>query len=360
MTLPTRLVASLGICAGLLLTGCSGDSPETQPSAPDSSASASVPADDPAAATGGTCDATLGDASAPDPAADPDEAASKEALAAVSLSDDAAAAPTVSFDAPLQVSSEVIHVSDEGSGDQIADGQLITFNFLVCDMVTGEKMHSTWGTTPDADDPITQVLSVNNFGESLAASLTSAKVGSRLLWGQPGVSAEESYTGEAMNGYLYVLSVQDSQTLPDAASGTDVTPTDASLPAISITDGKPAVSVPDSFTDPAELVVQPLIEGDGAAVEAGQTVVVKYTGWLTDGTQFDSSWDREAPEDVLMFDAGTGGVIQGWDQGIVGQKVGSRVLLVVPSDLGYGEAGGGEKIPANATLVFVVDILAAF
>jgi peptidylprolyl isomerase len=106
-------------------------------------------------------------------------------------------------------------------------------------------------------------------------------------------------------------------------------------------------------------VVQPLIEGTGAAVEEGQSVVVKYTGWLTDGTQFDSSWDREAPDDVLTFQAGVGGVIQGWDDGIVGQKVGSRVLLVVPSDLGYGEDGSG-SIPANATLIFVVDILAAF
>lgn len=75
--------------------------------------------------------------------------------------------------------------------------------------------------------------------------------------------------------------------------------------------------------------------------------MVKYTGWLTDGTQFDSSWDRESPDDVLTFQAGVGGVIQGWDDGIVGQKVGSRVLLVVPSDLGYGEdaAGASRRTP---------------
>lgn len=356
MKLPTRLVVSIGISAGLLLTGCSGDSTETQPSGAETSASV----EDTAAATGGTCDATVGDASAPDTAADADENASKEALTAVTLSDDTAAAPTATFEAPLPITSEVVQITDEGSGDPIADGQLITFNFLVCDMVTGEKMHSTWGTTSDTDDPVTYVLSASNFGETLTQSLAGATVGSRLLWGQPGISAEESYTGTAMNGYLYVLTVQDAQTIPDAASGAAVTPSDASLPAISFADGKPAVSVPDSFADPTELVVQPLIEGDGAAVEAGQTVVVKYTGWLTDGTQFDSSWDRESPNDILMFDAGTGGVIQGWDQGIVGQKIGSRLLLVVPSELGYGEQGGGETIPANSTLIFVVDILAAF
>lgn len=351
MKLPTRFVASLGICVGLLLTGCSGGSPEP------TSTEASGPAEEVAAATGGTCDATVGDATA---AGEADENASKEALTTVTLSDDAAVAPTATFDAPLPVTSEVVQITDEGSGDPIADGQLITFNFLVCDMVTGVKMHSTWGTTSDANAPVTYVLSASNFGETLTQALTGATVGSRLLWGQPGVGAEESYTGSAMNGYLYVLSVQDAQTIPDAASGTAATPSDASLPAISITDGKPAVSVPDSFTDPTELVVQPLIEGDGAVVEAGQTVAVKYTGWLTDGTQFDSSWDRESPNDILMFAAGTGQVIPGWDQGVVGQKVGSRLLLVVPSELGYGEPGGGNAIPPNSTLIFVVDILTAF
>lgn len=87
---------------------------------------------------------------------------------------------------------------------------------------------------------------------------------------------------------------------------------------------------------------------------------VKYTGWLTDGTQFDSSWDREAPKDVLTFQAGAGRVIPGWDQGVVGQKVGSRVLLVVPSEMGYGSEGQGEAIPGDSTLIFVVDILAAY
>lgn len=354
---PTRLIVSLGLGAGLLLAGCSGTDDGLQANTSSSaSPGASGDAEDTAAETGGSCTTT---GTAPSEAPDADEAASTEALAAVALSDDAAAAPSVTFDASQPITSEVVRVADEGSGDALGDGQLMTFNYLVCDLVTGEKVHSTWGATPAADVPETFTLSAGTFGEKLSASLAGSKVGARLLWGQPGMSAEESYTGEATNGYLYVLSVTGTQVVPDAASGTEVKPTDDTLPAISFTDGKPAVSVPSSFTEPTELVVQPLIEGTGAAVEEGQSVVVKYTGWLTDGTQFDSSWDRESPDDVLTFQAGVGGVIQGWDDGIVGQKVGSRVLLVVPSDLGYGEDGSG-SIPANATLIFVVDILAAF
>lgn len=356
MTLSTRLIASLCVGTGLLLAGCSGDSPEATPS--DSTTSAG---DTAAPETGGSCEAAVDEASATESAAaEPDEAASQETLGAVGLSDDAAAAPTATFDAPMPITSEVVQITDEGDGEAITEGQLITFNYLVCDIVTGEKLHSTWGTSADADAPETHQLAVNNFGPVLTESLDGATVGSRLLWGQPGLTAEQSTTGEAINGVLYVLSVADAQTIPDSASGTEVTPTDDSLPAITFTDGKPAVSVPSSFEDPTELVVEPLIESDGATVEAGQRVQVKYTGWLTDGTQFDSSWDREAPKDVLTFQAGAGRVIPGWDQGVVGQKVGHRVLLVVPSEMGYGSEGQGEAIPGDSTLIFVVDILAAY
>ena len=355
MKTPTRLIVSLGLGAGLLLAGCSSPAASNEALTSSASPDASGAAED-VAKTGGSCE-TSGTAPSEAPAAD--EAASTAAIAAVTLSGEAAAAPSVTFDAAQPITSEVVRVADEGSGDALGDGQLMTFNYLVCDLVTGKKVHSTWGTTPDGDAPETFTISAGTFGEKLTASLVGSKVGARLLWGQPGMSAEESYTGEATNGYLYVLSVTGTQVIPDAASGTEVTPTDEKLPAIAFEDGKPTVTVPSSFTEPKELVVQPLIEGTGAAVESGQSVVVKYTGWLTDGTQFDSSWHREAPDDVLTFQVGVGGVIDGWDQGLVGQKVGSRLLLVIPSELAYGE-DESETIPANSTLIFVVDILATF
>jgi len=111
----------------------------------------------------------------------------------------------------------------------------------------------------------------------------------------------------------------------------------------------------EGATESAELVAQPVIQGEGDLVEVGDSVTVHYTGWLWDGEQFDSSWDRGAPATFRLAD---GALIDGWVQGLAGQAVGSQVLLVVPSDLGYGDAGTG-SIPGGATLVFVVDILAA-
>jgi peptidylprolyl isomerase len=122
------------------------------------------------------------------------------------------------------------------------------------------------------------------------------------------------------------------------------------------TEAKPEIDVPEG-DPPTELVVETVVEGDGPEVAEGDLVVVDYVGVLwDDGTEFDASWEGDAPS---TFPVGTGGVIQGWDEGLVGQKVGSRVLLVVPPDLGYGEQGSG-NIPANATLVFAVDIRDAF
>ena len=150
---PTRLIVSLGLGAGLLLAGCSGTDDGLQANTSSSaSPGASGDAEDTAAETGGSCTTT---GTAPSEAPDADEAASTEALAAVALSDDAAAAPSVTFDASQPITSEVVRVADEGSGDALGDGQLMTFNYLVCDLVTGEKVHSTWGTTPDADAPET-------------------------------------------------------------------------------------------------------------------------------------------------------------------------------------------------------------
>ena len=107
---------------------------------------------------------------------------------------------------------------------------------------------------------------------------------------------------------------------------------------------------------PTALVSQNLIDGTGPEVKTGQTITVHYTGALwTDGTVFDSSWKRKSP---ATFAIGTGNVIPGWDKGLVGKKVGSRVLLVVPPADGYADKVQGQ-IPANSTLVFVVDILDA-
>jgi FKBP-type peptidyl-prolyl cis-trans isomerase FkpA len=94
--------------------------------------------------------------------------------------------------------------------------------------------------------------------------------------------------------------------------------------------------------------------GAGAVAEAGKQVTVHYTGWLTNGTKFDSSKDRGQP---FTFQLGAGQVIKGWDQGVAGMKVGGVRKLTIPSNLAYGANGAGGVIPPNATLVFEVELL---
>ena len=102
------------------------------------------------------------------------------------------------------------------------------------------------------------------------------------------------------------------------------------------------------------LEIEDQIIGDGEEAVAGQTVEVHYTGWLTDGTKFDSSHDRDQ---TFSFKLGGGQVIAGWDQGVAGMKIGGARKLTIPADLGYGERGAGGVIPPNATLVFKVELI---
>ena len=107
-------------------------------------------------------------------------------------------------------------------------------------------------------------------------------------------------------------------------------------------------------TPSAGLKIEDVEVGTGAEAVAGKKVSVNYVGTLVDGTKFDSSYDRNQP---FTFDLGAGEVIKGWDQGIVGMKVGGKRKLTIPSDLGYGPGGAPPVIPPNATLIFEVELL---
>jgi len=118
---------------------------------------------------------------------------------------------------------------------------------------------------------------------------------------------------------------------------------------------KPTVEIPDG-APPTELVIEDLVVGEGSEAQAGTNPSMQYVGhsWST-GKQFDASWDRGQP---FSFRLGEGQVIQGWDKGVAGMKVGGRRRLTIPPELGYGARGAGGAIGPNETLVFVVDLLA--
>ena len=135
-------------------------------------------------------------------------------------------------------------------------------------------------------------------------------------------------------------STTESATTGSASSSTEAsTPAETSAPAETVT----------------ELQIKDTKVGKGAAAKAGDTVTVHYTGWLMDGTKFDSSVDRNEP---FTFQLGSGQVIEGWDKGVAGMKVGGTRVLIIPSSMGYGEQGAPPAIPANATLKFEVKLLA--
>jgi FKBP-type peptidyl-prolyl cis-trans isomerase FkpA len=110
----------------------------------------------------------------------------------------------------------------------------------------------------------------------------------------------------------------------------------------------------DESTTASGLKFTDLQTGEGDEAKAGKTVEVHYTGWLENGTKFDSSLDRRQP---FRFRLGAGEVIRGWDEGVAGMKVGGKRGLVIPAALGYGARGAGGVIPPNATLVFEVELL---
>ena len=284
--------------------------------------------------------------------------AASQPLAAVTVSTDVASKPTVKFDKPFTVKKTTDELVTAGAGAALAKGQTITFDYVLVDGRTGKELETSYGKTQssltiDKSKTLTQLVS----------SLTGQKVGSRVLLAiapKDGVAKRLKTSGvKKSDTLLFVIDVKTVRNPLARATGDAVAPV-AGLPTVALAaDGKPTITVPSDTAPPTQLVSQVLIKGAGPAVTAGQTVTVHYTGviWAS-GKQFDSSWDRGTPLDTVI---GKGQVIAGWDEGLVGQTVGSQVLLVIPPDKGYGSTGQESAgISGTDTLVFVVDILDAY
>lgn len=266
--------------------------------------------------------------------------------------------PTVEFEIPFGVTSTERTVLREGTGEPVATGQKVTVEYVAVNGRDAAEFDASYGNAP-----ATFILDEATVIKGFADGLEGVNVGSRVLiavapadgYGEQGGVPDAGI--EAEDTLLFVIDVTAAADVLERAAGTPVEPP-AGLPSVALAeDGAPTITVPETPA-PTQLVVQPLITGTGPVVEAGQQITVHYTGvkW-PGGEQFDSSWERGAP---ATFPIGSGGVIPGWDAGLVGQPVGSQVLLVVPPEQGYGEQGNPQGgISGTDTLVFVVDILDA-
>ncbi len=290
---------------------------------------------------------TAGATAAATPTPTVNTAADEAALAAITVKGAPGAKPTLTLPSkPFTVTSQVARTVDTGTGAAIAQGDLVTLHVLEVSGADGSERGDTWS----GGSPVVTTVDSSSFFAGLYQQLVSAHVGSRILLAAP----TQDSSGNTLT-VVDLLEIAKTQQVPARATGTPVTPP-AGLPTVTLdANGVPSLTAATGAA-PTTLVTQPLIKGTGPAVTKGQTVVVNYTGWLWNGTKFDSSWDRGTTFPVQNI--GAAQVITGWNQGLVGQTVGSQVLLVVPPSLGYGTTAQG-SIPANSTLVFVVDILAA-
>jgi len=181
------------------------------------------------------------------------------------------------------------------------------------------------------------------------AGLLLATLGAAVLVAGCGSGGSSTITiGNENSADNSLIKAGESKTSTSPTSTTAKTPTSGPL-------SKEPKVTPPSGAAPTKLVTKELIAGTGAEAKAGDTVTVNYVGVLyKGGKEFDASWKRNEP---FSFSLGKGQVIKGWDQGIPGMKVGGRRELIIPAALAYGAAGSPPTIPANAPLVFVVDML---
>jgi peptidylprolyl isomerase len=270
----------------------------------------------------------------------------------VKVSADTAVAPVVEFEPSFAGSEPQSRVVTEGTGETVAADQRVGLDYVVISGVDGTELETTWGKKPEV------VALDDQLQASILSALVGQKVGSRVT-ASLDTGAAAAAAGQPTEGsqwVIFVFDIRSATTVPTRAEGEAVTPPDG-LPTVTEVDGTPTITLPGT-PPPTTLVVQPLIKGAGPAVEEGQTVTVQYVGvkW-SDGQIFDSSWQNGKPIDFVVA---TGQVIAGFAEGLIGQTVGSRVLLVIPPDKGYGPQGNSQAgISGTETLVFVVDILAA-
>ncbi|PZT69901.1 FKBP-type peptidyl-prolyl cis-trans isomerase [Streptomyces sp. SW4] len=244
-----------------------------------------------------------------------------------------------------------------GNGKTVAENDFVVANYLGQIWATAKVFDNSY----DRKTPIVIQLAQGSIIDGWRYALTGKKTGSRVEFSVPptwgyGKQGNEQAGIKGDDTLVFVVDLQDTFNAKSSAKGEEVPQDDAALPKVGTnTDGKaPSIEVPRTDA-PKKLVAEYVIEGDGAEVGEQDSVLVQYKGVLWDGgKEFDSTYKRKQLASFSLQQ-----VVKGWAQGLTGKKVGSRVLIVVPPNLGYGESPPPNSgIEKDSTLVFAVDILA--
>jgi FKBP-type peptidyl-prolyl cis-trans isomerase len=266
---------------------------------------------------------------------------------AVKVSGTFGAKPTVTFTPGITTSGTQSETVIAGTGAVVLPAQAVSIEAQIYDGKTGNLLQST---NYDGKTLATIPVDVTKLG-GITKAIQCHKVGSRVVAVIGNDEVLANALGLSKNDTVVAVFdiVKAQSTKADGAPQV----VEDGLPQVVLSpDGVPGITIP-STTAPTKLKVAVLKKGDGATVAAHANVTVQYVGvvWQKDAQPFDSSWSRGTPAEFSVD-----GVVPGFRDAIVGQKIGSQVLVIIPPDQGYGAAAQG-AIPANSTLVFVIDIL---
>ena len=266
--------------------------------------------------------------------------------------------PRVTIPAKAPSGKLEIKTAIKGTGTEVRKGDLIICDYVgyTWNSTSNRLLASSYGTGHPGAFPSGSLV------PGLEKALAGQRVGSRVVTVVPpregyGAKGYPALRITGSDSLVYVLDVVGSYPKTAAAQGTARPQRDPRLPRVGTAPGAPDVTIP-AAVPPKRLQVRTVIQGTGREVEGGQVLALQYAGLLWRGGRvFESSWRTGR---VYATTIGTGQVVKGWDRGLVGQRVGSRVLLVVPPAWGYGAKGLRQVgIKGTDTLVFVVDILGA-
>lgn len=282
-----------------------------------------------------------------------------DAIAGLTVSGDFGSVPTVKVDPAVEVDKPVTEVITEGDGEPVKVGSKAMLHLYTANGKTGKKL----GTTYDAGKPASVPMDEAQIFPALVKALDGKPSGSRIavadtvkdLYGDAGTEQTGLKATDTLVFVIDVLSATPATVL-DGPEGTEVDPP-ADAPTIEQSGDRISrltwAGTPEKPSD--KLQVIPLVEGEGKPIDGAKIVTLNYIGQVYGAAKpFNNSYEQEP----ATFDIGVGGVIPGWDKGLEGQRVGSRVMLIIPPDQGYGKAGNPAiKVTGKTTMVFVVDVL---